>query len=222
MRFASAVFFSGLLAAVSAHFQLQYPPPRGDFVEDKEPTFCDGYSTAVSNRTVFPTTGGKISINSEHPQWTLGGIIATVQNPDSFDNFTVNGAFQYVVPFFKTSGEGGFCFPLDLAAQNISGAQNGANVTIQLIFDGGDGQLYQCADLTLSDSATIPDSVSCTNATDAAVTPVSTAVATATATSSGTSTASASATQTSNAASAKNVMGLSGAAGVLAAIAALL
>lgn len=75
--------------------------------------------------------------------YIVGGIIATVQNPDSFDNFTVNGAFQYVVPFFKTSGEGGFCFPLDLAAQNISGAKDGANVTIQLIFDGGDGQLYQ-------------------------------------------------------------------------------
>ncbi len=75
--------------------------------------------------------------------YAVGGIIATVQNPDSFDNFKANNAFQYVVPFFKTSGEGGFCFPLDLAAQNISGVQDGANVTIQLIFDGGDGQLYQ-------------------------------------------------------------------------------
>lgn len=74
---------------------------------------------------------------------TVGGVIATVQNPNSFDNFTTDGQFQFVVPFFKTSGEGGFCFPVDLAAQNISGVKDGANVTIQLIYDGGDGQLYQ-------------------------------------------------------------------------------
>ena len=29
-----------LLGAASAHFQLQYPPPRGVFNEDSEPTFC--------------------------------------------------------------------------------------------------------------------------------------------------------------------------------------
>ncbi|KAI0639191.1 hypothetical protein C8Q77DRAFT_1204722 [Trametes polyzona] len=226
MRFAAAVFASGLLTAVSAHFQLQYPPPRGDFVASKEVGFCDGYVDAVSNRTVFPTKGGKISINSEHPSWTLGGVIATVQNPNSFDNFTSGGQFQFVVPFFKTSGEGGFCFPIDLAAQNISGVKDGANVTIQLIYDGGDGQLYQCADLTLSDSATVPDSVQCTNATNAAVTPVSSSVAAPTATSptsSGSASGSSgSPTQAPNAASVNAAMGLSGVAGVLGAIAALL
>ena len=40
MRVATAAFISGLLTVASAHFQLQYPPPRGVFVEDKEPTFC--------------------------------------------------------------------------------------------------------------------------------------------------------------------------------------
>ncbi|KAI0670114.1 hypothetical protein C8Q78DRAFT_976624 [Trametes maxima] len=224
MRFATALFMSGLLTAVSAHFQLQYPAPRGAFVEDEEPTFCDGYANAVSNRTVFPTKGGKISLNSEHPQWTLGGIIATVQNPNSFDNFKENGNFQYVVPFFKTSGEGGFCFPLDLASQNISGVKDGANVTLQFIFDGGDGQLYQCADVTLSDSATVPDSVTCKNATDAAATPVSSAVSapSATSTSPSGSSSSAAPAATSNAASVNTIAGVSGVAGVLAAVAALL
>ncbi|KAI0824131.1 hypothetical protein BC628DRAFT_1379945 [Trametes gibbosa] len=206
MRFAAAVFASGLLTAVSAHFQLQYPAPRGDFVAAQEVGFCDGYADAVTNRTVFPTKGGKFSINAEHPSWTLGGIVATVSNPNSFDTFKSNGQFQYVVPFFKTTGEGAFCFPVDLADQNIDGVTDGANITLQFIFDGGDGQLYQCADLTLSATATIPDSVSCTNASNAAVTPVSTSVA----------------VPTSNAASVNNVVGLSGLAGVLGAIAALL
>ncbi|KAI0374384.1 hypothetical protein BV20DRAFT_961535 [Pilatotrama ljubarskyi] len=228
MRLATAAFLSALLTVASAHFQLQYPSPRGPFVEDKEPTFCDGYADAVSNRTVFPTKGGIFSLHSEHPQWTLGGIVATVQNPNSFDNFRSNGQFQFVVPFFKTSGEGDFCFPLDLSAANVNGMKDGANVTIQFIFDGGDGQLYQCADLTLSDNASVPNSVSCTNATNAAVTPVSTSVAptatspsgSASGTASGTSSASPSAT--SNAAVVNTAMGISGVAGVLGAIAALL
>ena len=40
MLFAPAVFMSGLVAVTSAHFQLQYPTPRGVFVEDNEVTFC--------------------------------------------------------------------------------------------------------------------------------------------------------------------------------------
>lgn len=48
-----------------------------------------------------------------------------------------------VVPYFQTSGEGMFCFPIDIMASGISGIQDGANVTIQVIFDGGDGILYQ-------------------------------------------------------------------------------
>ncbi|KAH9853189.1 hypothetical protein C2E23DRAFT_885159 [Lenzites betulinus] len=223
MRFAAALFASGLLTAVSAHFQLQYPAPRGDFVASAEVGFCDGYANAVTNRTVFPTTGGKFSINSEHPTWTLGSVVATVENPNSFDNFTSGGNFQFVVPFFKTSGEGGYCYPLDLASSGIDGVKDGANITLQFIYDGGDGQLYQCADLTLSDNATVPSSVSCTNATDAAVTPISSTVAAPTSTSpSGTSSSTAAATQTSNAASVNNVLGLSGFAGVLGAIAVLL
>ncbi|KAI0662616.1 hypothetical protein C8Q70DRAFT_959964 [Cubamyces menziesii] len=224
MRVATAAFISGLLTVASAHFQLQYPPPRGVFVEDKEPTFCDGYATAVSNRTVFPTNGGIVSLHSEHVHWTLGGIIATVQNPTSFDNFSSGGQFQFVMPFFQTSGEGDFCFPVDFGAQNVTGVKNGANVTLQLIYDGGDGQLYQCADLTLSDSASVPQSVSCTNSTNAATTPFSTSVnPDPTSTSpSGTSSSTSTATSTTNAAPMNVAVGFSGLAGIVGAIVALL
>ena len=75
---------------------------------------------------------------------TVGGIIATVQDPNSFDSFhDSNGNFQQFLPFFETTGEGSFCINIDLASSGISGVKDGANVTLQLIFDGGDGQLYQ-------------------------------------------------------------------------------
>ncbi|KAF7789860.1 hypothetical protein EIP86_000808 [Pleurotus ostreatoroseus] len=69
MQFKPLVVLSGLCAVVSAHFQLQYPPPRGVFVEKDEVTFCDNYATAVDNRTTFPLNNGFISLNSEHPLW---------------------------------------------------------------------------------------------------------------------------------------------------------
>ena len=47
------------------------------------------------------------------------------------------------VQFFQQSGEGLYCFPIDLATSNVAGIKDGANVTIQIVFDGGDGTLYQ-------------------------------------------------------------------------------
>jgi len=40
MRLSTVSTFLGLASAVSAHFQMQYPDPRGPFVEDNEPSFC--------------------------------------------------------------------------------------------------------------------------------------------------------------------------------------
>ena len=71
-------------------------------------------------------------------------LLSTVQDPTSFDNFTNStGGPQLARNFATGSGEGGFCIPLNLSASGISGVTNGANVTIQLIFNGGDSSLYQ-------------------------------------------------------------------------------
>ena len=64
-------------------------------------------------------------------------LLSTLGNPQNFANFS------QAVPFFQVTGEGAFCFPVDFAAANIPGVQDGANVTIQLEFDGGDGKLFQ-------------------------------------------------------------------------------
>jgi len=52
----------------------------------------------------------------------------------------------------------------------VSGVADGVNVTLQFTFDGGDGLLYQCADLTLSSTATtvLPANVTCSNVTTTA------------------------------------------------------
>ncbi|KAG2160080.1 uncharacterized protein EDB93DRAFT_1318187 [Suillus bovinus] len=157
-----------LSTAAQAHFQMQYPIPRGPFVQDLEPTFCDGYTNAVDNRTTFPLSNGIINMNSEHPLWTAEVFISTYQNPDNFSDFNSSSGYQVVVPIFQQSGEGLYCFPIDIdaAAVNVSGIQDGANVTIQVLFNGGDGNLYQCADLTLSANMTVPPasaSSGCTN-----------------------------------------------------------
>ncbi|EMD41705.1 hypothetical protein CERSUDRAFT_110283 [Gelatoporia subvermispora B] len=214
MRFTSAAIFSGLLTVVSAHFQLQYPAPRGPFVEPNEINFCDGYANAVSNRTEFPISGGFFSLNSEHPQWTLGVIVSTVQDPDNFANFTdSNGNEQTAVPFFQTSGEGAFCAPINLSDLTSVSLKAGMNVTLQWIFDGGDGELFQCADLTLADIPA-PTNVSCSNATNAAVTPLTSAPAF--------TSSAASPSNTSNGAPSTAVLSLSGVLGAMAAVMALL
>ncbi|PBL00836.1 hypothetical protein ARMGADRAFT_396728 [Armillaria gallica] len=160
-----------LLAAVfasvaSAHFQLQFPDPRGAFNEDNEPTFCDGYTSVTQNRTEFPLDSGFFSLNSEHPSWTAAVYLSTSSNPTSFDDF------KQIVPFFQMQGEGIYCLPLNLSATNATGLTNEQNVTIQILYNGGDSQLYQCSDLTLLSNFSLSQSVdaTCTNATSTSTT----------------------------------------------------
>ncbi|THH27017.1 hypothetical protein EUX98_g7169 [Antrodiella citrinella] len=215
MRLTSTAYFAGLLTVVSAHFQMQFPPPRGVFVEDEEPTFCDGYLTAASNRSEFPLTGGFISLNSEHPNWTFGVLISTAANPTSFNNFTQARNFS------SASGEGLFCIPFDLS--DIPGLTNGENVTIQSVFNGGDGTLYQCADLTLSNSFTIPSSVACTNASAASTSQTSASQTSSgsSPSSSGSSAPSPKPTSAASSVDARSVMSLAGLLAVVGAVLAV-
>ncbi|KIM84564.1 hypothetical protein PILCRDRAFT_818139 [Piloderma croceum F 1598] len=170
MRLSAVATFLGLASAASAHFQMQYPAPRGPFVEDNEPSFCDGYTDAVSNRTTFPLTNGVIKMNSEHPTWTVGVVVSTKQNPTAFGDFNnASNESQLAVNYFQTTGEGLACFNIDLSKSGIPGVQDGANITIEVVYDGGDGQLYQCADLTLSSTVSVPSNAtsSCKNITSA-------------------------------------------------------
>ncbi|KAF5368420.1 hypothetical protein D9758_002371 [Tetrapyrgos nigripes] len=165
MRSFTAFSLLGFASIAAAHFQLQFPGPRGPFVEDDEPKFCDGFDNPATNRTQFPLSGGFYALNSEHPTWTVFTLLSNSSNPTKFSDF------EQVTPFAQLNGEGVFCLPLDFStSQNASsmGLKAGDNVTIQIEFVADDGRLFQCADLTLSDSVDIASAFSCTNASQQA------------------------------------------------------
>lgn len=123
----------------------------------------DGYTNVTPNRTTYPLTGGPLQFTTGHPMWTcklisldndqtlrtvvVGAFISTKQNSTSFADFNdpANSSQpQYVLPLFQSSGEKTICLNLpDLTKSNISGIAEGSNVTIQFLFNGGDGNLYQ-------------------------------------------------------------------------------
>ncbi|ESK98434.1 hypothetical protein Moror_184 [Moniliophthora roreri MCA 2997] len=167
MRFAAAALtFASFASVAQAHFRLLFPEPRGLFVADKEPEFCGGYTNAVSNRSEFPLTGGFFTIRSGHPSWTAGVLLSTVENPSNFGDFNVSGQQQFARYYSSEPNAGTFCIPLDLSQSGISGLQDGSNVTIQIVFTGGDGNLYQCADLTLRTTTNITSGQTCSNQTE--------------------------------------------------------
>ncbi|TRM61435.1 hypothetical protein BD626DRAFT_375698, partial [Schizophyllum amplum] len=153
MRASSIFTLLGLSTLVAAHFELHFPEARGDFDEDNEPNFCDGYNSVDDDREEFPLTGGFVTLYAGHPSWTLGILVSTADDPSSFDNFST------VRPFASAEGQGTYCIPFDLGSDYT----DGQNVTIQLQFSGGDGSLFQCADLTLSNNYTIDEK--CSNST---------------------------------------------------------
>lgn len=68
--------------------------------------------------------------------------MSTVQNPTSFDQFNnASGGFQVVSEYNKVANNGSYCAPVNFAS--VPGIQDGSNVTIQIIYTGGDGNLYQ-------------------------------------------------------------------------------
>ncbi|KLO13937.1 hypothetical protein SCHPADRAFT_903702 [Schizopora paradoxa] len=166
-------------AVASAHFQLQFPVPRGAFVASNEPNFCDGYQNSVNNRSTFPLNGGFISYKSGHPHSTNAVLISIDQDPQSFSAFNTSSTgvqLPFAVPFFELNTAGTFCFPLNIGDLNIQGVTNGSNVTIQVMYNGGDGNLFQCSDLTLVEDFSIPSNISCANntATSTSTSPSST------------------------------------------------
>ncbi|KAF9643652.1 hypothetical protein BDM02DRAFT_3123125 [Thelephora ganbajun] len=147
------------VSVVNAHFSITFPEVRGPFNEDNEPQFCDGYMEPA-NRTRFPLTNGFITWESSHSPSTIGVLLSTSASPTSYGDFhTPSGGDQLVVDYFKATGTSG-CVRIMPTAAGISGIQNGSNITLQMVYDGGDGKLYQCMDVTLDDQYNIPSDVS--------------------------------------------------------------
>ncbi|KAF9347342.1 hypothetical protein BGX26_001165 [Mortierella sp. AD094] len=138
-----------------AHFILDYPPSRG-FDDDAEPNApCGGFNAVPTNRSMFPLTNGFVDIDSFHPSSTVTINVAIGANPAAAD-FTAAAASAIAI-----NHPGHSCLSFNLTS--IPGAANNTNATIQLVYNGGDGPLYQCADVVLVTSAPGFDKTQCIN-----------------------------------------------------------
>ncbi|ORY34217.1 hypothetical protein BCR39DRAFT_516819 [Naematelia encephala] len=190
---------SVLVSTAMAHYTLDYPISRG-FDDDNEVNFCGGFNSVENPRQPFPLSNGTIHIDSHHTLATVVAYISTSSNPTSFNDFntTSNGTSIPLLTNFFQVPEGDSCWTVDMAGLNI-GLTNGSLVTLQVQFDGGDGNLYQCADLVLLSDFTTPSNETCSSdATTASIT--STATSSQAASSTSNTATSAAATQSSGAA----------------------
>jgi hypothetical protein len=79
-------------------------------------------------------------------------LISTKANPSSPGDFNTSasgGQFQFAVPPSQQSGEGVYCFTIDASKTGLGEIKDGANATLEIAFDGGDGNLYQVCDYIL-------------------------------------------------------------------------
>ncbi|OWZ54513.1 hypothetical protein J008_01793 [Cryptococcus neoformans] len=178
----SILVTSLITSTALAHFTLDYPQSRG-FVDDTETQFCGGFNT-VEARQSFPLGSGPVHIDSHHALATIVAFISTSSNPTSFDDFntTSNGTAIPLASSIFQVPQGEKCFNIDLQSLNV-GLTNGSEVTLQIQYDGGDGNLYQCSDLVLIEGYEVPSNETCTNDASKASNATSTSSGSATATS---------------------------------------
>jgi hypothetical protein len=65
----------------------------------------------------------------------VGVLLSTKANPSQQSDFNTT-----IVPLTKQSGQGTKCLPIDIT---VAGIADGANVTLELVYNGPDGILYQ-------------------------------------------------------------------------------
>ncbi|KAI9096658.1 hypothetical protein DFS34DRAFT_570012, partial [Phlyctochytrium arcticum] len=145
------LFVAFLIASVSAHFELVKPTGRG-FDEGREPIPpCGGFDSVQTTRSSFPLTGATISQGVYHNNARIEYFIIFSANPTAAD-FGSNSTTRKTLYPTETGINGGtHTITVDLANNTnlTSMATAGTPATIQILFDGGDGMLYQCADVTL-------------------------------------------------------------------------
>ena len=130
---ALAAIFS--LPLTSAHFLMVYPASRG-FDDAKIATFpCGGFDTVSKNRTLFPLSGGEISLEMADTSSNIEVLIGLGNNVG-------NGFNQVIRQTFAQTGEGNFC----MTGFSLPANLNGMNATIQVVTSSDDSAgLYNCA-----------------------------------------------------------------------------
>lgn len=111
---------------VLAHFTLTYPSSRG-FSEDQESVApCGGFNTASAQRVILPLHNAFIEINSGHTSY-------------SYQINAISGNDTVQVGQGSRGYPQASCLPI----QSNSAFKDGTNTTLQVVYNGGDGLLYQ-------------------------------------------------------------------------------
>ncbi|CAE6454097.1 unnamed protein product [Rhizoctonia solani] len=150
---------AALAASAAAHFTLDWPRTRG-FDEDIENQFCGGFSSAGA-RSPFPLGASGVLIDSHHDTANVIVLISFDANPQNITQFSNSSNGAQLTNFIKLEKQGEACLPVNIRSLGLSNVSNGTNATIQIQYDGGDGNLYQCADVTLLSDFTAPSNVTC-------------------------------------------------------------
>ena len=120
----------------TAHFTLTYPKSRG-FDESKEAIGpCGSFDTPSSDRVQIPLKSSFIQVDSGHITWSYVVNALTKPNPTANDFTQAN--FVQVAQGGRSYPQGA-CLPLSF---NDSFKPN-TNVSLQVVYNGGDGLLYQ-------------------------------------------------------------------------------
>ncbi|KAJ3254545.1 hypothetical protein HK103_007099 [Boothiomyces macroporosus] len=138
------MFKAILVTTALAHFKLTNPPTRG-FDDLKEFTApCSGFP--LSTRTPFQFVS-TLSITSYHSTASYNTSISFSQDPQTQSDFVPwGGVVQCTL---------GNCpdVPFDFQKAFPDKVKTGVNATLQVIFNSPDGILYNCGDITFTDSA---------------------------------------------------------------------
>ncbi|KAJ8099595.1 hypothetical protein POJ06DRAFT_238368 [Lipomyces tetrasporus] len=163
MRFTTT---SSILLALSApvlgHFNLVYPTSRGSNHETQTTAPCGGLNDFSTARTLFNPDGSPVATSSSHSD---SGIEIKFC-PSSSDCSTNDDFNVTLVPIFFAIGAGNFCLPNVTIPNSVypSSRSSSLNGTIQVIYSSDDGELYNCADVSISLQGAEASS-QCTNST---------------------------------------------------------
>ncbi|KAL9558274.1 hypothetical protein MBANPS3_000974 [Mucor bainieri] len=147
--FSLLLLFAGI-GAVRAHFQMIYPPATRGFDESKEPLApCGGFDVPVNdNDRLSMPRSSFMTIDSGHVSYSYV-IKALYSDQPTADDFTA-ASLRQLTDGTRTYPQAA-CLPFEFGGD----VQDGTKATLQIVYNGGDGLLYQCIDVIVDNTASL-------------------------------------------------------------------
>jgi hypothetical protein len=87
---------------------------------------------------------GLFTVLYPKPFCAVAVLLSTNPTASSFADFNSSADTQrFAVPASKQSGQGNYCIPINVSKLNLTDVKEGSNATLQVVFAGGDGNLFQ-------------------------------------------------------------------------------